>query len=291
METKKCSKCNEVKNISEFWKDKKTKNGLHCYCKQCFKINYYKHKERPKKYKKKPYNSIYNRVQRQKIKRNLETINEKGIKHFLNNIKSKIKKVIKNPLFYTERLNEILHLKEKINEVVFFDKIYVSYIIELTDFIINRSKELKQYEEQSCVFKYCRKQRDKIYRRENKEFYKKYYKEYQSNKLKKDPIYKFSTRVRSIVSSSFKRGINQLKKTTKTEQILGCTIEEFRKHIESQFKEGMTFENHGKKGWHLDHIIPISKATTEEEVIKLNHYTNFQPLWWHENISKGNKIY
>ena len=42
--------------------------------------------------------------------------------------------------------------------------------------------------------------------------------------------------------------------------------------------------------WHLDHIIPISLATTEEEIIKLNHYTNFQPLWAEENIRKGNKV-
>jgi hypothetical protein len=51
--------------------------------------------------------------------------------------------------------------------------------------------------------------------------------------------------------------------------------------------EEMSWENQGE--WHLDHIMPISLAKTEEEVIKLNHYTNFQPLWAEDNVRKSNK--
>jgi 5-methylcytosine-specific restriction endonuclease McrA len=58
--------------------------------------------------------------------------------------------------------------------------------------------------------------------------------------------------------------------------------------LEKLFKEGMTWENHGE--WHIDHIIPISKAKTAEEIYKLNHYTNLQPLWKRENLCKGSKI-
>jgi hypothetical protein len=50
----------------------------------------------------------------------------------------------------------------------------------------------------------------------------------------------------------------------------------------------MSLDNHGK--WHLDHIIPLATATTEEDVIRLNHYTNFQPLWADDNLKKSNKI-
>ena len=50
----------------------------------------------------------------------------------------------------------------------------------------------------------------------------------------------------------------------------------------------MSFDNYGK--WHLDHIYPVSLANTEEEIIKLNHYTNFQPLWAEENIRKRNRL-
>ena len=53
------------------------------------------------------------------------------------------------------------------------------------------------------------------------------------------------------------------------------------------FKGVVSEENHGE--WHLDHKIPISWATDEEETYKLNHYTNFQPLWKSENYVKGNR--
>ena len=62
----------------------------------------------------------------------------------------------------------------------------------------------------------------------------------------------------------------------------------FRNYIQKQFTEGMTFENYGS--WHLDHIKPLALAKSEEDVILLNHYTNFQPLWAEDNLKKGSKI-
>jgi hypothetical protein len=65
-----------------------------------------------------------------------------------------------------------------------------------------------------------------------------------------------------------------------------------KKHLEQQFKEGMTWENYGTMGWHIDHINPCSSfdLTLQEERKKCFHYTNLQPLWWWENTSKGNRI-
>lgn len=124
----------------------------------------------------------------------------------------------------------------------------------------------------------------KKWRQENKEKIKN-----QTNKkLLSDPIFKLKHSIRTLIRGSFKRGKRNLNKESKTEQILGCTINEFIIHIESQLKEGMTLDNHGE--WHLDHITPLAIAKTEEEVIKLNHYTNFQPLWATENLIKGSKI-
>jgi hypothetical protein len=101
----------------------------------------------------------------------------------------------------------------------------------------------------------------------------------------KDPLFRFQHNLRTLIGRSFL--VRGFKKNTKTIQILGCTIAEFRKYLESLFLPGMTFENHGK--WHLDHIVPISTAKTTEEVIRLCHHTNFQPLWAKDNIRKGNK--
>jgi len=128
----------------------------------------------------------------------------------------------------------------------------------------------------------------KKYQEYNSEKIKEYNKVYQKERRKNNPLYKFRHNTGTLIHHSFKRGANQFKKTAKTESILGCTIQEFVLFIESKFTKGMTLENYGK--WHLDHIYPISLATTKEEIIKLNHYTNFQPLWAEDNIRKGNKV-
>lgn len=72
-------------------------------------------------------------------------------------------------------------------------------------------------------------------------------------------------------------------KTTKT--LLGCTVEKLTTHLSAKFTEGMTLENYGK--WHIDHIVPLSSAKTKQELEKLCHYTNLQPLWAKDNLSKG----
>jgi hypothetical protein len=77
-------------------------------------------------------------------------------------------------------------------------------------------------------------------------------------------------------------------KNTKTQEMLGCDYQTAFKHIESRFKKGMSWDNFGD--WHIDHIIPLASAKTEEELIELCHYTNLQPLWAEENLIKGDKI-
>jgi hypothetical protein len=164
------------------------------------------------------------------------------------------------------------------------------------EYRINNKERIKEYRiNNEEYFKEYRKN----YRINNKEYFKKYYQdnkeklqknknEYIKNKLQNDSLFRFGFNTRNLIKRSFKRNNNKFIKTTKSEKILGCKIEEFRNYIEIKFDKKMTFENYGE--WHLDHIIPISSATTEEEIIRLNHYTNFQPMWAKENISKGNKI-
>jgi hypothetical protein len=110
---------------------------------------------------------------------------------------------------------------------------------------------------------------------------------YMSDRLKNDPEFKLLTMLRKRV-----RNVIKGKKHYKSIDLLGCTVLNAREHLEKQFKEGMTWENHGKYGWHIDHIIPCSSfdLTDPEQQKKCFHYTNLQPLWWKENISKGNKI-
>ena len=115
-------------------------------------------------------------------------------------------------------------------------------------------------------------------------------KEWRKNNTKinkeKNPLYKLQCNLRSLISKSIAR--QGYKKNTKSQEIIGCEFIELKNYLEKKFTEGMNWDNYGK--WHIDHIYPSSLAKSEEELIKLNHYTNFQPLWAEDNIRKGNKI-
>lgn len=69
---------------------------------------------------------------------------------------------------------------------------------------------------------------------------------------------------------------------------LGCSIEFLKRHLESLFKPGMSWENYGRKGWHIDHIRPLARfdLTDRNQLLQAVHYTNLQPLWWYENLHK-----
>jgi hypothetical protein len=117
---------------------------------------------------------------------------------------------------------------------------------------------------------------------------------YEKNRRKIDFLFKMKHRMRCDINEIFKK--NGYKKTTKTAKILGCSFEEFKSHIESLWKPWMNWENYGKHngefnfGWDFDHIIPLSYAETEDELIKLCHFSNIQPLCSHINrdIKKDN---
>jgi Prasinovirus endonuclease VII len=83
----------------------------------------------------------------------------------------------------------------------------------------------------------------------------------------------------------------KLQKSPRAEQLIGCSMEEFKRHLESLFKPGMAWNNHGRTGWQIDHIRPCSSFNLldREELMKCFHYTNLQPLWGKENMSKGTK--
>jgi hypothetical protein len=82
--------------------------------------------------------------------------------------------------------------------------------------------------------------------------------------------------------------IFNITKRNKTFNIVGCSPQFLKEHLENQFIDGMDWDNRGE--WHIDHIIPLSSAKTEDELYKLCHYTNLQPLWAEDNLKKSNKI-
>jgi hypothetical protein len=149
------------------------------------------------------------------------------------------------------------------------------------------------------------------YRKKNEEKVKKYDKDYRENnkekiriknknwrnKVSSLPIYKVKNSVSKMISKVIKR--NGYSKKSRTHEILGCSYEEFKKHLESQWETWMNWDNYGNpkdgilepnKTWDIDHVIPLSNAINEEDLIGLNHFSNLQPLCSHynRNIKKDN---
>ena len=157
-------------------------------------------------------------------------------------------------------------------------------------------KAKKKAYDQSEKGKVYKKARQKAYSQSEKgkaankrynqsEKWKAWRKAYMKNRYHNDPIFK----LHNVLRSGFGIWIKGNTKTCRTEQYVGCTYQELLDHLESQFEEGMTWENQGE--WHIDHIKAQSRfdPTIEEEAYMCWHYTNLQPMWSSENISWGNK--
>jgi hypothetical protein len=160
---------------------------------------------------------------------------------------------------------------------------------------MRRYRENNPEKSKECYEK--RKDKEKEYRKLNSEKIKKYHKEYnEKNKesvritkrlceykrRRTDKLYNLHVRIGGLIRESLRR--KGYTKKSRSFEILGCSYVEFMQHIESQFEPWMTWENYGKYngklnyGWNIDHIIPISSGNTVDEILKLNHYTNLQPL-------------
>lgn len=248
---KKCNSCLLEKDLNNFTKNNRNKDFLENTCKECrnskMKENYILNRDEIRKNRKKNYDN--NKENINKRKRDNYKINKDKILEYL-------KKYMRNNPEYRNRYKEYqkdYHKSEKYKE-----------------YKNRNSNKIKEY--------------DKEYR--NREDVKKRISEQSLKRNKKrkekDPLFKLKVGIRSSISNNFRCG--GFKKSKKTEKILGCNFEEFKLYLESKFESWMNWDNKGlyngefNYGWDIDHIIPLSSAKTEEELIKLNHYSNLQPL-------------
>lgn len=135
--------------------------------------------------------------------------------------------------------------------------------------------------------KYRLKNKDRV--KLNQEKYKNKRNKDRKERWKKDTNFKLVESLRNRLRSAIK-GKN-IKKHKSTRELVGCNVEELKKYIESKFLPGMTWENYGLYGWHIDHIKPLSKFNLSDpkELSLACHYTNLQPLWAADNLKKRNK--
>jgi hypothetical protein len=116
---------------------------------------------------------------------------------------------------------------------------------------------------------------------------------YNKNRKNNNPTIKLSSIIRSKISTGLKK-FNGGKQNSVLEIVGLKSWEDFRKYIECHWEEGMSWENYGigknNTTWHVDHIIPLHSSQNEEDIKKLNYYTNLRPMWGSDNIRKGDKI-
>lgn len=130
---------------------------------------------------------------------------------------------------------------------------------------------------------YCRAYWKQYYEDNKKDIHKKR-KQFETNNINHRLAKRLRSRLRNAIVGKYRVG--------SAVKDLGCSIDEFKAHIESKFKLGMCWENWGRKGWHIDHITPLSAfdLTNHEQLKRACHYTNLQPLWAKENLSKSDKV-
>ena len=128
----------------------------------------------------------------------------------------------------------------------------------------------------------------KRYESKNKESRRKYYNNYVSSRRDSDPVYRLKTNVRSLIRTVFRNKGYQ--KKSKTEKILGCELSFLISHLKETFKSryGRDFTKEDRV--EIDHILPMALATTEEEVLKFNHFSNLQLLTRMDNLRKGDSL-
>jgi hypothetical protein len=124
----------------------------------------------------------------------------------------------------------------------------------------------------------------------NKAIIKEKVKERKKKRMEFDINYRMRYKLRRRIANALRHV--SADKHFKTMELIGCTVQEVRAHIESLWLPGMNWDNHSTHGWHIDHILPCAafNLSDPEQQKRCFHYTNLQPLWARDNLSKGDRL-
>lgn len=189
-----------------------------------------------------------------------------------------------------ERIREVQRAKYERNREKYIAKAKARYEAKKSEILAQH----KEYAAKNKEKLYAAKQ---AYRAANRERVRAWSRKYESKNLHKraerdriarrtNPLRRLKDAIRGSVRAYLG---NRTNRDSMTFEIVGCSPEELRAHLESKFRDGMTWENYGSY-WHVDHIIPLASGKTQAELFKLSHWTNLQPLTVAENLAKGDRI-
>jgi len=283
---KKCSKCEIDKELNDYPK-------IGNRCKLCLSEYRKEYKEKNKESIKEK-NKIYYENNKERILEHSKCFYYDNKEHYIEYRRNNKESISKNHNKYVglnkeklqeynekyreenfEKLKEYKNNYYEKNKVEILEKNKLYYTDNRDKILIKQGEYYKNYREEN---KESIKKSNKEWKLKNKE----YHNEYIKNRCINDSLFNLTHKIRSLVRLSFtNKGI---KKNSKTSQILGCSFEDFKLYLENNFEHWMNWNNYGKYngelnyGWDIDHKIPLSTATNEEEVVKLNHFSNLQPL-------------
>jgi len=231
-----------------------------------------------------------NLIERQK---NYENKNEQEIKDITNDTKKDLMlndwKTILDPKLRKKMRAKAYYINNK-------DKIK-NQVKSYRELNSDKVKETKKNYYDKNKIKIINKSKD--YYKNNKEKKKEYYRVYNKINKKKRNDYKSSYRESNIqyklacnLRARLKSAIDGNYKSGSAVKDLGCSMGKLKSYLESKFQLGMTWDNYGFYGWHIDHIKPLSSfdLTDRKQMLEACHYTNLQPLWAKDNLVKRNQI-
>lgn len=307
METKRCSRCGEEREISQFNKDKRKYDGLNCHCKSCRKITSKEYYDNNKEEVKQRHQEYYERNKEEAKQRQREYYARPDVKERTKlsrqsrNARPEVKEQIKqfNKIYREEHKEELKQSNQKwrYENKEELKQYRRDYYLENQDKIKLHSqnyqakpevkKRTKQYHQ-----KYCNENKE-ILRLKKKIYHQKPEVRQRVNEWTLKRLLIPENRLMQNIGTSLRHWLKAegAIKTCRTSEYVCMSKKEFRNHFESLFTEGMTWEKVLSGEIHIDHIRPKSSfnAKDPEEVKKCWHYSNLQPLWAKDNLSKHDK--
>ncbi len=275
MDKKLCNKCGIEKPITEFRKTYNKSNDKYYYrgschdCELLYSRDYEKNKrvitDDRKKYHKKWHEE-----------------NKEYIKEYREKNKERIQQ--KSKEYYELNKEKLINYSKKFrnSHQEYYKNYNKQYKSENKDYISKYNKSYLQKNHESIMA------RRKEYYKENILLINKKRRIYDKKRRENDELYRMKTQIRHLINHSLER--KGYKKNSRTYEIIGCDYDFLIDYLYRTFIDNYGIDWDGNEKVHVDHIIPLAVADTEEEVIKLCHYTNLQLLRAEDNIKKKDKL-